>query len=174
MSMSCPKCTHALTSIGRGASRCPNCAGMFVARGATPSLATEELPKEGGHDAQGGRCPADRTIMTRTEVHLGGERGSVHLERCSSCRGVWFDAGEWTTLAERQLLDHLDELWTVEWRAQQRRQKNEEAYERRLADTFGPELLGQLRAVAERLRGHERRSQALAFLREESEERDAS
>lgn len=167
----CPKCDQPLATVARGASRCSNCAGTFVAAGAVAAPAEEQVPQDGGHDARGGRCPIDRTIMTRTDVHLGGERGTIHLERCSSCRGIWFDGGEWSALAERQLLDRLDELWTVEWRGAQRRQRDEEAYERRLAETFGPELLGELRAVADRLRGHERRSQALAFIREASEER---
>lgn len=164
----CPKCDQPLTAIARGASRCPNCAGMFLAPGSVPAADADEVPAAGGQDAQGGQCPVDRTLMTRTDVHLGGDRGTIHLKRCSSCRGVWFDAGEWSTLAERQLLDRLDDLWTVEWRTAQRRRRNEEASERRLVETFGPELFGELRALANRLRGHERRSQALAFLREES------
>lgn len=107
--------------------------------------------------------------MSRARIELGGDRPAVHLERCSSCRGVWFDSGEWTLLAERHLLERMDELWTAEWRARQRRLADAENYERRLRESFGPDLFQRLEELAAMLRGHERRSQALAFLREASE-----
>lgn len=165
MKRTCPKCEDAppLEAAARDAMRCPNCRGVFVARGARPELdeAEDADPSVSGN-AVGGQCPVDRSIMSRAEV------GSIHLERCNSCKGVWFDAGEWSMLAEQQLLDHLDEFWTAEWRTKQRRQKNAEAYEQRLREEFGDDLLRELRAVAGKLRGHERRSQALALLRDES------
>jgi Zn-finger nucleic acid-binding protein len=169
MMQTCPKCEdQPLAAVGRGVSKCTNCGGSFVAPGATPGVEVAGTAAGESHDAQGGRCPADRTIMSRTEVFFGHDRPPVHLERCSSCRGIWFDAGEWQALAERELIDHLDELWTAEWRASQRRLRNEQATGERLRETFGPELYGALQDVAARLRGHERRSQALAFLREAS------
>lgn len=107
--------------------------------------------------------------MIRTEIYLGTERPPVHLERCASCRSVWFDAGEWSALAERELIDHLENFWSLEWRNSQRRARDHEAYVQRVRDAFGPELYEALRSIAERLQGHERRSQALAFIREASE-----
>jgi Zn-finger nucleic acid-binding protein len=164
MSKACPKCEAELTPLQRGAFKCANCGGMFVPPAALSSF--EETPAAEGEsrDAAGGRCPHDGTIMTRAEV-----LNDVHLERCSSCRGVWFDAGEWSRLAESQLLDRLDEFWTVEWRTRQRQQKNAESYDKRLREEFGEELYAELSAIAARLKGHERRSQALAFLRYASE-----
>jgi Zn-finger nucleic acid-binding protein len=108
--------------------------------------------------------------MSRAEIDMGSNQPSVHLERCSSCRSVWFDAGEWSALAERELLDHLDEFWTVEWRTAQRRRQSEARYDERLREEFGPDLYEALKGIALRLRGYERRSQALAFLREASDE----
>lgn len=143
---------------------------MFVPRGGTPEIEESEAPAAGeSMDAEGGRCPVDRTIMSRARVELGGDEPHVHLERCSSCKGVWFDAGEWSSLAERQLLEHLDEFWTAEWRARQRRGRDQENYEKRVREAFGPELYAALQELAGKLKGHERRSQALAFLREASE-----
>lgn len=165
MKRTCPKCDDSptLEAAARDAMRCPSCRGMFVARGARPDLDdSAQSDAETGGDAVGGQCPVDRTIMSRAEI------GSIHLERCNSCKGVWFDAGEWSALAEQQLLDRLDDFWTAEWRTEQRRKKNAEAYEQRLHEEFGDELLAELRRVATKLRGHERRSQALALLREES------
>lgn len=102
------------------------------------------------------------------EIEVGDENQIIHLERCSSCRGIWFDRGEWSLLADRQLLDNLDQIWTAEWRARQRRLRSERDYERRLREEFGPDLFDTLQAVATKLKGYERRSQALAFLRDAS------
>lgn len=74
------------------------------------------------------------------------------------------------SLAERHLLERIDEFWTAEWRARQRRERDEASHDRRLREAFGPELYDALQGMAARLKGHERRSQALAFLREASGE----
>ena len=105
--------------------------------------------------------------MSRTKIPLGMDE-SCHLERCGSCRGVWFDAGEWGALANHHLLEHLDEFWSSEWRKQERVADDRSAFENRMKRAFGPELYYQLRSVAAVLRNHPRRSQALAFIRDES------
>jgi Zn-finger nucleic acid-binding protein len=167
----CPKCTSELTPLARGAFKCGQCAGMFIPSALVPFLQEPGAePVSGVHDAQGAQCPVDRTLLSRAEIEVGAEQTAIHLERCSSCRGIWFDAGEWSMLASHQLLENLDQIWTAEWRTQQRRQRSEREHERRLRDEFGPELFATLQSVAEKLKGYERRSQALAFLREASED----
>jgi Zn-finger nucleic acid-binding protein len=135
-------------------------------------LASGEAFADGGasikRDEQSGRCPNDKTIMSRTAVNISGQPTPIHLERCSSCHGVWFDAGEWNVLSAQHLLAHIDEFWSTEWRAAQRRGLEHVQYERRLEETFGEDLLVQIRLLAASLRNHPRRSQALALLREES------
>ena len=123
----------------------------------------------GEYDAQAGRCPVDGTILSQAEIDIATDQPAVHLERCSSCRGVWFDAGEWSLLANHHLLENIEQIWTAEWRARQRRLRNEREYERRTREEFGPELFALLEAVAAKLKGYERRSQALAYLRETSD-----
>jgi hypothetical protein len=66
------------------------------------------------------------------------------------------------------MLEHLDEFWSAEWRREERRAEDRAAYEARMKKVFGPELYYQLRSVAALLHTHPRRSQALAFIREES------
>ena len=168
----CPKCGTELVTAARGVSKCPACAGMFIPGQLAPFVDEEavETSAAADHDAKGGQCPVDRTILSRAEIDLGAEDGAVHLERCSSCRGIWFDRGEWSLLADHQLLENLDQFWTAEWRARQRRLRNEREYERRLREEFGPELFAELQSIATKLKGYERRSQALAFLREASSE----
>jgi Zn-finger nucleic acid-binding protein len=168
MQKTCPKCAGELLPIARGAFRCAACAGMLLPPSLVPAAdEPSDAAPAGEHDAQGGRCPNDGTILSRTQIDIEG-RTPIHLERCSSCRSIWFDRGEWALLADQQLLDHIDELWTAEWRAQQRRARSDREYQQRLREEFGPELYDALQAVALKLKGYERRSQALAFLREAS------
>ena len=169
----CPKSDDELTPMPRGAYKCTGCGGMFVPRMLVELLdeeivSGEPAKQQDDHDPQTGRCPLDRAIMSRAEVEL--DDLTIHLERCGSCRGIWFDAGEWSRLAERQLLERIDEFWTAEWRARQRRARDEAGYDRRLREAFGAELYESLQEIARKLKGHERRSQALAFIREASGE----
>jgi Zn-finger nucleic acid-binding protein len=128
-----------------------------------PPEAVPGPPVEG----EGVRCAADHSIMMRARVDIpGGD--AIYLDRCSSCKGVWFDAGEWSALASAHLLDHLDEFWTAEWRSRQRHASEKLQYEQRMKDAFGDTLYARLLELAHELRGHPRRSQALAIIREES------
>lgn len=160
--------------MARGAYKCPACGGMFVPRLAVELIgeegAADPVPPEEQHDAQGGCCPLDRSILIRAEIEFGDGQPAIHLERCGSCHGVWFDKGEWSDLAERRLLENIDEFWTPEWRADQRQRRDRANYDRRLRESFGAELYDALQGIAARLKGHERRSQALAFLREASDD----
>jgi Zn-finger nucleic acid-binding protein len=123
----------------------------------------EALPVEG----EGIRCPADHSIMTRARVDVPGG-GVIYIDRCPSCRAVWFDAGEWSALASAHLLEHLEEFWTSEWRNRQRRVVEKAQHEERLKAIFGEDLYTRLIALAHELREHPRRSQALAIICEES------
>ena len=177
MILRCPKCRQEdLVDSSHGASRCPACRGMFVPVAEVHRLMESgEIADSGAPspaiDAAGGQCPADRGIMARTTIPLGGDTPTLHLERCGTCHSVWFDAGEWAILSSRHLLEHIDEFWSNEWRDAQRRSVEQEDYHKRLENTFGAELYGQIRALGQALRSHPRRSQALAVLREESESR---
>lgn len=144
---------------------------MFIPSQLVPFVHEDEVePSTTDFDAKGGGCPVDGTILIRTEINLAPPHGSVHLERCSSCRGVWFDRGEWSILADQYLLEDIEKFWTAEWRARQGRQRSAVDYEERIREEFGAELFGQLEAIARTLKGHERRSQALTFINEASSE----
>jgi Zn-finger nucleic acid-binding protein len=166
----CPKCANDLQPAARGTYRCPACAGMFIPSALVPYVEGEETAPASAesHDAQSGRCPVDGTILSRAEIRLDPE--TIHLERCSSCRGIWFDRGEWALLADHQLLENIEQFWTAEWRTRQRRLQNERDYERRQREELGEELFTALQSLAGKLKGHERRSQALAYIREASGE----
>lgn len=43
-----------------------------------------------------GRCPLDGERLQSRKLH------GVAIEECPVCKGMWLDAGEWKTLAERE------------------------------------------------------------------------
>ena len=166
----CPKCEGQQLHYAEGqrtVAQCANCGGMFVARGAQvedqrdPARTTAPT-----NDAKAGRCPNDHSIMSRTSIDLANGT-TIHLERCSSCHGIWFDAGEWQVLAHDHLLDSIDEFWTPEYRARHRHDHDAREADARDRAAFG-DLYDELKTLAEKLHDHPRRSQALAFLRERS------
>ena len=173
--MNCPKCdAQTLVPGTHGVSRCPSCHGLFVPRTQLHAVLEDEEDAPAGAadpklDEKGALCPQDHSIMARARISVG-ESDAFHLERCASCKGVWFDAGEWGKLASQHLLSQFDEFWSVEYRRKERLADDRAVYENRMKKTFGAELFYQLRSVATALRNHPRRSQALAFIREESDD----
>ena len=172
MILSCPRCENTQLNNGsHGTSICSKCSGIFVPRSSvSESLvdsamgSTCSAPEAG----QGIRCPNDKILMSRARIETSSDGKAIYLDRCSSCLGVWFDAGEWGTLSSGHLLEHLDEFWSEEWRRRQRETHERQAYTERLQETFGIELYTRLLNIAHELRNHPRRSQALAVIREES------
>ena len=173
--MKCPKCNDQLLSGGpHGTQQCTVCGGVFSPRtrlgdllGAETATEAEQAASSVG-DSKAGACPVDRVLMRRALINLPNTK--FHLERCGSCFGVWFDAGEWQSLASSQLAAQLDELWSSEWQAGQREVLDRANYVERITEAFGADLTGQLFSLAEALKSHPRRSQALAILREESDD----
>ncbi|MCU1231380.1 MAG: hypothetical protein JWO97_4264 [Acidobacteria bacterium] len=128
--------------------------------------AVAEVEPPPGIDARSGMCPSGHGIMSRARIDAATP---FTLERCASCFGVWFDRGEWRRVAEEHLVDELPQFWSREWQAKQRRIRSRVAHLESAKEDFGAELYEQLAQLADTLRSHPRRSEALAFLREESD-----
>jgi Zn-finger nucleic acid-binding protein len=177
MIRTCPRCKSERLDEGRhGEFRCAACGGIFVPRSQFVELLVSDEPESrpapaNASDDAAARCPADSSIMTKARVELPPPGGTVQIDRCGSCLGVWFDAGEWQALASSHLLQHLDEFWSAEWRSRQRHDRESAEAEARVKKQFGPELYEQMLSLAASLRNHPRRSQALALLRELSMEK---
>jgi len=166
---SCPKCENQELHYvnGEKVAACSSCGGMFVKRGTNADAVTSAIDSAAAaNDAKGGRCPNDHTILARAAIDLANGQ-TIHLERCSSCNGIWFDAGEWQALAHDHLLDSIDEFWTPEYRARHRHESEAREADERDRAAFG-ELYDELNALATKLRKNPRRSQALAYLSERS------
>jgi len=170
MVLNCVRCqSQPLTSTAHGTLSCPRCRGVYVPQARVAQFIEDppELVPASPLEGEGIRCSSDHSIMTRARVDVPGG-GVIYIDRCPSCRAVWFDAGEWSVLASAHLLEHLEEFWTSEWRNRQRHVVEKAQYEERMKETFGEDLYARLLALAHELREHPRRSQALAIIREES------
>ncbi len=180
--MECPKCDHArLGPVGRHLrgttwltrpAHCPGCGGMWLELNQIPEAVTDLDPLESGSfaetnraDRRAGICPHGHGLLTRAPVLQGEE---FYLDRCLTCQGIWFDAGEWQRLAERSLLEDLPQIWTDGWQRGQRTKRLEASYLNWAKDEFGVELLAKLDELAALLTDSRVRSEALAYLKDRS------
>jgi Zn-finger nucleic acid-binding protein len=175
----CPKCktvTLAPLDPGRAAdpdvvppSRCVHCKGVWLPHEAVEQhvvpATVDTAQADPASDSLPGFCPRCRSILTRARVER--ETHPFHLDRCGSCAGIWFDAGEWAAIASSEWLDHLDDLWDPVWRKRVRDKRAEQRHVEELERALGTETLKQVLAAIAALRNHENRALALSFMIEE-------
>lgn len=91
----CPRDGHPLTSVADNGMRmesCGSCGGLWVPMAQLlPRLSSRAsallFQSKGGRETLL-RCPIDGAAMREFDV------GGAHIDRCESCRGLWFDPGE--------------------------------------------------------------------------------
>jgi Zn-finger nucleic acid-binding protein len=118
-------------------------------------------------DAAACRCPNGHGILVRARAELVPP---IRLDRCETCHGLWFDRGEWQELANSHLVDHLEDLWSKSAARKQRLERSQRRYRQWAKEQFGSDLMDRMLAVAEELKNHPSRAEALAFIREMSAE----
>ena len=105
--MECPKCRvgemETVVFEGIEVDRCPGCGGMWFDAGEAETLKqfTNAAEIDTGDGLAGLRydsienigCPRGHgqmaTVVNPSLLH-------IYFERCSVCKGIWFDAGEFT------------------------------------------------------------------------------
>ena len=176
----CPKCkTITLRAAGRGGTpviRCYQCHGMWLRREDAEVLSIGEpiqdpysmLPRKadadvGDPDAKNGLCPDGHGIMGRARVVLDD---TFYVERCSTCHGMWFDAGEWQALADHRLVVELERLFDPEWQRAMRARQIEAGHRARLVTLVGAELVDALDRVTEEILAHPKGREAAGYLKQ--------
>jgi Zn-finger nucleic acid-binding protein len=155
--------------------KCPSCRGTWLpsdeARiNAVSDLmeADDTLKPGAAEDMRTGLCPLGHGILIRAKVDL---EDPFYLDRCPECAGIWFDSGEWNTLAQSHLLANIEDLWdpALRWRAQ--KERAEDAFRDKLEEAIGAEAFASLVDLSERLRSTPAKARlaVLAFLRERIE-----
>ncbi len=185
----CPKCRRTVLApttdvpvpaeLSERPLKCEACQGLWLPHviveswRAHPISEQLELEAEPAHpsvppeaDHRTGLCPFGHGILIRARVD--GPR-TFYVERCSPCRGVWLDRGEWKRLASARFLEHLDDLWDPNWKRQNRVALVERHIDAALTEELGQELFSDLQAVVSELHGHPARAQALAWIVEHLE-----
>ena len=124
--MNCPKCSSTFESVRVGddeVDRCTSCRGLWFRVQAVERLRSVEGSEviDIG-DAEVGRrlnstdrieCPECHTPMIRM---VDGAQPHIHFESCKVCYGVFLDAGEFTDLKHKTVLDFLRDLLAGERR----------------------------------------------------------
>ena len=131
----------------------------------TPGTAAAALA--GAADAKVGFCPTGHGLLIRARVDTAHP---FHLDRCGTCAGIWFDAGEWAALASTEWMQHVDDLWDPVYRKRMREARSRKQHVEELEQALGPEMAQQIVRLAAILREHPRRNLAVAFLLDELKE----
>lgn len=179
--MNCPKCltkelgpipgAAPLTGTGAVPQRCAECGGLWISRSAVPALhesgvleALEVNPEASRvADRKNGLCPEGHGIMARARVRWDDP---YFVEKCSSCDGIWLDAGEWSRLSSDLVIDHLDELWLPSWRRRLQDGHERAQLEADLRARLGEDLFERTHDLGMTLAEHAHGDVALAYVRE--------
>jgi len=124
--MKCPKCTAGMETVsfdGIDVERCNACHGLWF-----DALEHEDLRRLDGSEVLDDglpevgrafnteptlRCPACAGSMVRM---VDVRQSHLWFESCSSCHGVFFDAGEFRDFKQTTWFDRLKDLWRGERR----------------------------------------------------------
>jgi Zn-finger nucleic acid-binding protein len=178
VSARCPKCSsQVLVPFEKTAAlRCAECQGFWVPPAALEEPDVRSLlrerdlhPKERlEQDHRTGPCPDGHGLLRRARVT---NDDPYFVERCARCGGVWFDPGEWTRLADTELLGDVTNLWSPAWREHLSEEQNRASLANDLRQKLGTETFELLEHLIEKLTEQDAAALALAYLRERLRER---
>jgi Zn-finger nucleic acid-binding protein len=113
-------------------------------------------------DNRAALCPDCRSYLIRGRVSL--KHTSFYVERCSNCKGIWCDAGEWDILQKLSLDTHIGYLFSAEWQSQVREQENSAREQQAIVDKLGPEIADRIFDLAKQLEDHPNGDFGVAYL----------
>lgn len=180
--MKCPKCKDIqLSRKGKAMSSerhsgplfCSSCGGVWVGNNDLDrisefsSVVSDDIDLssiEKDRDSMTGLCPNGHGIMIRAKVHL---EPHFHLEKCSSCGGIWFDYGELNRIIENNMDENLALFWTLSWQKIQREEKGKKYYHNLNKELLGDDIYNLVLSLSQKLKDHPHQLRALALLHHE-------
>jgi len=112
-------------------------------------------------DTKAALCPECRRYLARAKVNL---KTPFYVERCTHCRGIWCDYGEWEILEQLGLHTTIEQLFTNEWQSRVRERQFFDQERQATIDKLGPELAEQVFELAEELEKHPNGDFGVAYL----------
>jgi Zn-finger nucleic acid-binding protein len=119
--MKCPKCASAMDALtiqGQDVYRCTACKGLWLGYEQRKALGAVAQEFDTGSEAVGAEfnavdrihCPVcPNTPLTRM---VDNDQPHIWYEKCPSCMGSFFDAGEFRDLSESSLSDFFKRFKT--------------------------------------------------------------
>jgi Zn-finger nucleic acid-binding protein len=142
---------------------------MWLIDGDTANLGAIEIEEVAtsepdDHDEKTGLCPSGHGIMIRAKVDMDEP---FYLEKCTACGGIWFDRGEWVKIAELNLAEDLQNIWTKSWQRRQSQEKSREQFLNLNQRILGEKIFAAIMKLSKELKAHPEKHRALALLQQE-------
>lgn len=123
--MKCPKCTSTLEQVvyeGIEVDRCTSCKGIWFDIGEMEALRTTKAAasidvddtRAGTQMSEIDRYPCPRCSSGAMVRMVDPKQSHIWYEKCGSCGGSFFDAGEFRDLSENTISDFFKSLFTPE------------------------------------------------------------
>ena len=178
----CPKCKKAMLLDGvlsedLAVKYCQECKGTWIraseyeawqVRQATnprvSGLPSETLSVDfvvSAFDTKAALCPECQRYLSRAKVNL---KTPFYVERCTQCRGIWCDYGEWDILRKLGLHTTIEHLFTNEWQSRSRERQFFDQERQATMDKLGHELASRVFELAEVLANHPNGDFGVAYL----------
>jgi Zn-finger nucleic acid-binding protein len=109
-------------------------------------------------------CPPCGRLLSRAKV---GHGLAFQLDRCVTCGGFWFDAGEWDALLARGLHDDAHHVFSPAWQADVLKHDRRLQHDRLMIAKLGEADWREIRRIKTWIDGHEHRAELHAVLRED-------
>jgi len=178
----CPKCKNVMLLDGSlddkfAVKYCQECKGTWIpaseyetwqARQSYNPVVPASLSKplnvnfvQSPFDTKAALCPECQRYLSRAKVNL---RTPFYVERCTYCRGIWCDYGEWDVLERLGLHTTIEQLFSNEWQTQVRERQFSEQERQATIEKLGSELAGRVFELAEALEKHPNGDFGVAYL----------
>lgn len=180
MIKTCPLCKTPLrqTVLAENlpAYSCPTCEGIWISadeflvwRAPHPFVLPEALDIEQAFDLpypiadnkQALFCPDCGRFLRRFEIW---PNVAFHLDRCSTCTGIWFDQNEWHTLQVQNLHYHLNLFFSPVWQAKLKEEEMRQRFVKMYLETFGEADYEKIKVLRAWLAEHPQGNRLMAYL----------
>lgn len=177
---SCPICSiqlnRTLLESNLPAFSCSNCHGIWISANEYLSWLAPEMvvqnaeidiardfdtPYPISDNNQAITCPDCGRFLRRFQIWPNNK---FHLDRCSSCNGIWFDRNEWQTLQAQNLHKQVNVFFTEVWQDKLRSEEMTKRFEKMYLDLFGSEDYDKIKTIRRWLSEHPNGNRLIAYL----------